>query len=83
MEMDAKGEFIVGNQIVGTYGGAPVNVADYNIDQEQAYTEICYFDTDDLCWYFYLIYRSGGPRGGGSTGILTYGYDSFTPESTN
>ena len=83
MEMGSNGEFVVGNQIVGTFDGAVVNVADYNVDQEATETEICYWDTDDLCWYFYLIYRSGGPRGGGSTGFITYGYDSFVPENAN
>ena len=83
MEMDANGEFVVNNQIVGvTADGDPINVADYNIDQQPddgPYTEICYFDQDDQCWYFYMIYRYGGPRGGGSKGFLCYGYEAFVP----
>ena len=83
LKMDANGEFVVENQIVGvTEDGDPINVADYNIDQqpETPYTEICYYNTDDKCWYFYLIYRYGGPRGGGSKGFLCYGNDAFIPD---
>ena len=84
LKMDANGEFVVDNQIVGvTADGDPINVADYNIDQvpdDGPYTGVCYFDTDDNCWYFYLIYRYGGPRGGGSKGFLCYGTDAFIPD---
>ncbi|MBQ9185827.1 MAG: SusD/RagB family nutrient-binding outer membrane lipoprotein [Bacteroidales bacterium] len=74
-------EFVVANQIVGTVDGVPINVADFNVDQERSEEGVCYYDTDDEAYHFLLIMRTGGPRGGGSTGIAFYGYVAFTPAS--
>ena len=80
-----NGDFVVDNQIVGTVTATdgteyPVNVADYNTDQGADYEGMCYFDEDDQCYYFFLIYRVGGPKGGGSIGFLCYGNDAFIPD---
>ncbi|MBP5636745.1 MAG: SusD/RagB family nutrient-binding outer membrane lipoprotein [Bacteroidales bacterium] len=79
-------EYVVDNQIVGEVSGEAVNVADWNIDQNipsgnPSEEGVCYYDTDEAAYLFLLVYRSGGPRGGGSTGFLCYGYDAFVPDS--
>jgi hypothetical protein len=76
----AGDEFVVGNQIIRAADeGGILNAADYNVDQEKSETGVCYYDTDDQAYYFLLIMRNGGPRGGGSTGIAYYGYCAFVP----
>lgn len=86
LDQKSDGTFVVNNQIIGVYNDEgteyPINVADYNIDQmpdEDITTG--YFDTDDQAYAFYMIYRVGGPRGGGSIGFLCYGWDLFTPDA--
>ena len=76
--------FFVPNQIVGSFldeDGTvyPVNVADRDTDQESDGPYRGAWDDEDGNLYIYVIYRAGGPRGGGSVGILNYGYDVFVP----
>jgi hypothetical protein len=72
-------EYSIGNQIIASSNGV-INVADFNVDQEATESGICVYDGDDACYYFLVIMRNGGPRGGGSTGIAFYGYVAFIPD---
>ena len=72
--------FFVPNQIVGSYEGTPVNVADRDTDQDSDGPYRGEWDPDDGCLYIYVIYRLGGARGtDANQGILNYGYDVFEP----
>ena len=72
----ATSTFFVPNQIVGSYEGSPVNVADRDTDQDTDNKYRGAWDEDGNL-YIYVIYRVGGPRGTGT--ILNYGYDVFKP----
>ena len=72
----ATSTFFVPNQIVGSYEGSPVNVADRDTDQDTDNKYRGAWDEDGNL-YIYVIYRVGGPKGTGT--ILNYGYDVFKP----
>lgn len=78
LNWDAATEtFFVPNQIVGTNGGQPVNMADRDTDQGTDNKYRGEWDPEDGCLYIYVIYRNGGPAGTGT--ISNYGYDVFEP----
>ena len=72
--------YYVNNQIVGTNGDNPVNVADFDTDQGTDNKYCGEWDPEDGCLYIYVIYRAGGARGTeANKGIINYGYDVFKP----
>lgn len=74
--------FFVPNQIIGTNGDNPVNIADFDTDQgtDNKYRGV--WDEEDGNLYIYVIYRAGGARGTAENkGIINYGYDVFVPAS--
>ena len=72
--------YYVNNQIVGTNGDNPVNVADFDTDQGTDNKYCGEWDPEDGCLYIYVIYRAGGARGTeANKGIINYGYDVFEP----
>ena len=77
---NATSTFFVPNQIVGQYGEDPVNIADFDTDQDTDNVYRGEWDPDDGNLYIYVIYRKGGARGtDANKGILNYGYDVFVP----
>lgn len=75
----ATSTFFVPNQIVGSYEGVAVNVADRDTDQDSDGPYRGAWDEDGNL-YIYVIYRLGGARGTPENqGILNYGYDVFKP----
>ena len=80
--IDGEPCFAVTAQEVGvTFDGYNVWVADFDQDQgtENGYT---YYDEDDECYYFVMIYRKGGPRGSAeNAGIIAYDYEAFVPDA--
>lgn len=76
----SNGLYYVPNQIVGTYGDYPVNIADFDTDQGTENGYAGEWDPDDGNMYLYVIYRAGGARGTEENkGIINYGYDVFVP----
>ena len=79
MSWDAASEtFFVPNQIVGTYNGHPINVADRDTDQDTDNKYRGEWDPEDGCLYIYIMYRQDGPRNGVNP-LLNYGYEVFEP----
>ena len=77
---NATSTFFVPNQIVGSYEGIAVNVADRDTDQDTDNQYRGAWDDEDGNLYIYVIYRLGGARGtDANQGILNYGYDVFVP----
>ena len=80
LSWDATTEtFFIGNQIVGTYNGHPINVADRDTDQDSDGPYRGEWDPSDGCLYLYLMYRQDGPRNGVNP-LLQYGYEVFEPK---
>lgn len=75
---EASQTYFIPNQIVGTYNGHPLNVADRDTDQDTDNKYRGEWDSDDGCLYLYLMYRQDGPRNGVNP-LLQYGYEVFEP----
>ena len=76
----ASSTYFVPNQIVGTYGGYAINVADRDTDQGTDNNYRGEWDPEDGCLWIYMMYRADGPRGSSDNALLiNYGYDVFEP----
>ena len=80
LSWDATSEtFFIQNQIVGTYNGHLLNIADRDTDQGTDNGYRGEWDPDDGCLYLYVMYRQDGPRNGVNL-LLQYGYEVFEPK---
>ena len=79
MVWDAGSEtFFIPNQIIGTYNGHPISIADRDTDQGTDNKYRGEWDSSDGCLYLYVMYRQDGPRNGVNP-LLNYGYEVFEP----
>lgn len=69
----AKGEsFVIDHCVVGkTEGGKAIVATDYNTSQNTDYDDVVYFDSEENCYVFLIIYRDADGT------LLWYGYDVF------
>ncbi|MBO4340821.1 MAG: SusD/RagB family nutrient-binding outer membrane lipoprotein [Bacteroidales bacterium] len=79
-------EFTVDQQIVGAKNlsgtDCLITASDYNVDQGTAEEGVAYYDEDDKCYYFILIFRAWNASTYAHVGLVTYGSIAFIPDAS-